>query len=205
MTKYYLILSLKESTFSSARTNFTGRKEMPIMSSLKKQNLGNHNGKSSNRNYRPIILIILLLIPFLFVGYFYVYIPFKEGSTHVNPFEKISITSVNVKTTDRMVIELKYKNDGGSDANLTNIFIDNKHLSSYSTFVDIYDASGSSIKNLLNGTRYLMPTEKEGKFTMVFMVDAFASGQVINIGLGTYVSQQRSTPKFLYSTSCKVP
>jgi len=103
--------------------------------------------KSNRRSL--IVFLVLFSIVLLMVGYFNVYVSLKEGSTWENRFEKIEITNVDAKRTERLVITLNYKNSGGSDTNVTNIFINNKPLSDYTTFIEVYDAAGNSIKNLL--------------------------------------------------------
>lgn len=88
--------------------------------------------------------------------------------------------------------------DGSLSARVVNIVIDGKPLGNYETFIDVYDGNGSSIKSLLNGTGYVIPFKAEGKFTVVFAKDAFASGQVLNVSLmtGEYESP---------TTTCRIP
>ena len=150
-----------------------------------------------------ITLLILLFICLSAWLYWYVYYPTVEISMP-NYYEKIEITSVNVTMAETLDITLNCKNTGGSHANITKFFIDNKTLSSYATFVDIYDASGKSIKNLLDDkVGFVLPVGEEEKFVIVFTKDSFASKQVLQIGLTTAAMVNQN--EVAYSTSCKIP
>ena len=155
-------------------------------------------------NYRVVALSILISIVVMLGIYFYVYMPLQGNSIVDNPFEKVEITSIDVKKAGTLDITLNCKNTGGSNANITKFFIDNKTLSSYATFVDVYEASGKSIKNLLDDkVGFVLPVGKEEKFVIVFTKDSFASGQILHIGLTTVVYV--NTNEVAYSTSCKIP
>ena len=123
-----------------------------------------------------------------------------------NPFQKVSV--IGVEANKGLFITVNYMNDGGWDANVTNIFIDGKPIASYPTFVDIRDANGTSIKSLLNGSGYIIPKGKngdfpKGKITLVFTADAFASGQVINIGFHTAADVYPN--QVYFNATCKIP
>jgi hypothetical protein len=157
-------------------------------------------------NYRVVALSILMSIVIMLGIFFYIYMPLQGNSIVDNPFQKVSIRSVEANRG--LFITVNYMNDGGSDANVTNIFVDGKPITSYATFVDIRDASGSSIKSLLNGSGYIIPMGKNGNFptgqlTIVFTADAFASGQVINIGFHSAAMKYPNQTEF--ETTCKIP
>jgi len=153
------------------------------------------------REYAIIAIILSIVIMVGILSYIFIYLPANEMYPH---FQKIDITSVEANRI--LVITLNYANVGGIDANITNIFIDNKPLTSYMTFLDVYDTSGKSIKKLLNGRGYIIPCiysvkDKElrtEKFTMFFDKDAFFSGQVINIVLQTTIWVN-------YNKTCRIP
>jgi hypothetical protein len=164
--------------------------------------------KNNKRNY-GLIAVFILIWAALFSGFFlYPYLRFQEEMVRPNPFQKVSV--IGVEANRGLFITVNYMNDGGSDANVTNIFVDGKPITSYATFVDIRDASGSSIKSLLNGSGYIIPKRKNteanfptGQLTIVFTADAFVSGQVIDIGFHTAVD---GTPNQVsFSATCKIP
>jgi hypothetical protein len=138
-----------------------------------------------------LAVAIVLFAAVTIVSYF-------GGFTGVPPaaFEKIEIGGA--KANELLVIIVNYNNTGNKDANLTNILINSRPVSSYVTFVDVYDSSGSSIKNLLNRTGYFIPVGKDGEFTIMFSKDTFASGQVLNISIQTERGNN-------YTTTCRVP
>jgi DNA-binding transcriptional ArsR family regulator len=163
--------------------------------------------RNKKRNY-GLIAVFILIWAALFSGFFlYPYIRFQEEMVQPNPFQKVSVTGV--EANKMLIITVNYMNDGGSDANVTNIFVDGKPITSYTTFVDVRDASGISIKSLLDGKGYIIPYNKghgefpKGNFTIVFTTDAFASGQVIDIGFHTAAD---GTPNQVsFSATCKIP
>ena len=135
---------------------------------------------SKKRKYVLFLVLAVLLFTVVTIAYYYVGLYTR---TPPSLYENIEIEGVTSK--EMLAITVNYKYTGTSDANVTNIFVDNKPLSSYSTFVDVYDSSGNSIKNLLNGTGYTIPVGKEGRFVIVFTKDAFESGQLIHISINT--------------------
>lgn len=147
--------------------------------------------KKTAKKLLSIVFVIVILLAF--IGLF----EYAYNFTRVVPaFEMVKIESVNVNET--FVITLNYRNTGADEANVTNILVDGKPVGSYATFLDVYDASGGSIKNLLNGTGYVIPVGREGKFVIMFAKYAFTSGQVLNISFETRV-------RMTYTTSCRVP
>jgi hypothetical protein len=145
---------------------------------------------------RSYEVLAIIMVPLL-IGFGILMSANWFGLTTVVPYyENIEIEGVN--SNEMLSITINYRNMGTSDAIITNIFIDGHPLSTYAAFIDVYDSSGTSIKNLLNGTGYLIPVGKEGKFAVMFTKDTFASGQVLNISLNTRVGAN-------YTTSYKIP
>ena len=150
-------------------------------------------------------LSLALIMLSVYVLVFF-YISYTSGNVRPNPFESIKIVDANATVTDhnaeseKLTITLKYKNTGGSDANVTDIFVDNRTLSDYETFLEAYDMNGGSVKALLGGKGFVIPVGEEGKIVIVFMRDSFASSQSIEIGLDTAASVD-----YLYSVRCKIP
>jgi plastocyanin len=187
--------------------------EQQIRGWLPKETSLAYERKTSKPRWRKpawIAITLVAVIALAFAG-FYVISFINAGNEPGNfpMFEKISITSAEANRDNMFVITVNFMNDGSADANITNIFINNKPITSYPTFVDVYDASGRSIKSLLNGTGYFIPmakvfegnfTSPTGKFTMVFMGNAFnpEEEQILNIVLETSASKQG------YSTSCTI-
>ena len=167
---------------------------------------GKGNWKAQWRNSVLIKWLSLVLIILAIYVPLSIYLSYESKNVPPNPFEAIRIVDANAKVTgygtesERLTITLKYVNVGGSDANVTGIFIDNKTLSSYPTFIDAYDTNGSSIKNLLGVRGFVIPVGEEGQIVMIFMRGSFASSQFIDIGLDTAASVN-----YLYSASCKIP
>ena len=156
------------------------------------------------RKYEYFIAAIIITIVAISGVYYYnfIYVP----NQWENPFQKVSV--IGVEANKGLFITVHYMNDGGWNANVTNIFIDSKPIASYPTFVDIRDANGSSIKSLLNGSGYIIPKGKngdfpKGKITLVFTADAFASGQVINIGFHTAADVYPN--QVYFNATCKIP
>lgn len=147
--------------------------------------------ESKKMEYSIVSLVILLCVIIIAVYY-----SFSTFTRVVPAFEMVKIEGVSVNET--LVITLNYRNTGADDANVTNILINGKPVGSYATFIDVYDASGGSIKNLLNGKGYVIPVGKEGRFVIMFAKDSFVPGQVLNISF-------ESKSGMTYTTSCRIP
>jgi hypothetical protein len=145
---------------------------------------------SKRRKYVLYAIVILLCSVTLIGAYYYVW---SLTGVDVSP-ERIRL-SVNADKNGTLVITLDYNNFGPTDATVKTVYIDGVSINNYTTLIDVYDASGTSIRNLLKG--YVMPSGKEGKFVMGFTKDAFASGQLIHMTLRTKESA--------YPIDCRIP
>lgn len=151
------------------------------------------------------ILFLTLAVSLFTVCVIIDYYSMLNSQTPGPAFEKIEIEGVNANNNRTLVITLDYRNTGTIKATVKNILIDEQPIGSYATFVDIYDTSGDSIKNMfptVSNIGYTIHVGEVGKFVIVFSKDSFASGRVLNIGLST---ASQPDPYSLYSTSCKVP
>ena len=136
-----------------------------------------------------LIAVLIVLSPVVYSTWLWMIPPGR--------FEMIEIEGMNANRNGTLVITLNYSNTGSSDATVKNILIDGKPVKWYITFVDVYDSSGNSINNLLDGKGFLIPVGKKGNFTIVFREDVL-SGDILNVEIDTEA-------EYSYNTSCRVP